>query len=213
MTTDQIEVAANRGDIATGDMNLKQILRRAVVPMFLEGVGRVGWRRVNYTFNTVIGTAAYTLPTDFLEAYGVYLPSNFDHTLKFIGEDPDRVARAEANATNAPPTGYYILNAAGTAAWKQLKFDAPCDAVYAMRLSYYRFGYFADDSTSVDMAFTIPEQYHWALVDGLRAEIFLDRFGQGDPRFVASDQKFQKWIGTAAGRRELAARNHANFVK
>lgn len=214
MTTDQIEQAANRGDIATGDMNLKMILRRSVVPQFLEDVGRVSWRRKTTPINTVIGDRKYALPTDFVQAHGVYLPTDYDNSLKYIGEDPDRLARAESNVTNGAPTGYYITqNTSGTAAWQSLALEAPASAVLALRVVYYFFARFADDSTAVDMAQHIPEQFHFGLVEGLRMEIFLDRFGQGDPRYVAVEGKYQSWVARASGRRELGTRNYANFVR
>ena len=45
MTTDQVESAANRGDIATADFQLGTVLRYSVIPQFLEDCGRIGWRR------------------------------------------------------------------------------------------------------------------------------------------------------------------------
>lgn len=214
MTTDQIEAAADRGDLGAGDFNAKMVLRHNVVQMFMEDVGRVGWRRKTYTFNTVIGTKEYAMPTDFHEAQGVYLPTDYDNSLKYIGEDPDLLARAESNVTNSTPTGYYIEQGSTSPnSWQTLKFQAPAVAVLAIRVVYYRYVRFADDSTNVDMAGFIPAPYHWGLVEGLRAELYLDRFGQGDPRYAAAIGSYEKWISRAGGKRELAARNYAVYAR
>lgn len=318
MTTAQIETAANRGSIANGDFNAGQVLRRQVIPQFLEDVGICSWRKRYKTVTTVAGTQTYDLDTNCLKIHEAYRmpPVSWQPPLKYIGEDPLAVALAEAAATQAAPTEYYmvlngaapgttfadgsatlvfapildgnvgvqtfaasgataggqiipswptnlptgiipaarisatgvvevrLLNMSGAtltptvvmgysfvqtvtgvpaAAWQAIKFQAPPDAVYSIAVVQLTFIPFVDDTTSVNLLPYIPEQLHWGLVCGLRAQIFFDRYGQGDPRYDRamaeygvpdnSDVGFSGWIGKARRQRELGRRNYFVSVR
>lgn len=212
MTTAEIESAANRGNIATADFVIGQVLRRQVIPQFLEDVGVTSWRKAYKTITTVAGTQYYDLDANFLKVHEAYRITNGgidDPPLEYIGEDPRKVALAEANTTRSAPTGYYITidgASAGAGLWRRMKFQAPPDAVYAIQVVQLTYIPFADDTTSLNLKPYIPEQFHWGLVTGLRKEIFFDRFGQGDPRYDRANADYQEWVGRAQAHRELARR-------
>lgn len=210
MTTLDIETAANSGDIASGDFNLKLVLRKAVVPQFLEDVGLVGWRRKTIAITVTAGTRTYSLPTDFESVHAIYWPPNFDNQMKFIGEDPRLVAMAESSTTPGTPGGYYIVTE--TDGSKTLKLDCVPAAGATLPLQYLSYVKWADLTTSVDMAKYVPEPFHWALVVGLRAQVMLDRFGQKDPRYSASVMEYQSWVARAMVRKEQGPRNYSRFV-
>lgn len=317
MNTAEIEAAANRGNIATADFFAGQVLRRQIIPQFLEDVGPCSWRKRYKTITTVAGDQDYDLDTNCLKIWEAYrLPSPPYSPLKYIGEDPLAVSLAEATTTQAAPTGYYmvlngaapstafatstatlvfsaivdgavgvqtfaasgataggqiivswpatlpagvipsaviissgtvevrLLNMSGAtltptiaisyyflqtitgvaaASWQAIKFQAPPDGAYSVQIVQLTYIPFVDDTTSVNLLPYIPEPLHWALVAGLRAQIFFDRFGQGDPRYDRaqaeygvpdnSDVGFSGWIGRARRQRELGRRNYFVSVR
>lgn len=207
MTTAEIELAANRGNLANADFVIGQVLRRQVIPQFLEDVGITSWRKAYKTITTVAGTQYYDLDSNFLSVHEAFRLPNQDDPLEYIGEDPRKVAFAEANTVQAAPTSYYIvLDGATPAKWRRLKFQAPPDAVYTIPVVENTYIPFADNTTAVDMMPYLPEQFHWGLVDGLRTQIYFDRFGQGDDRYVEAKASYMEWVGRAQAHRELARR-------
>lgn len=217
MTLLQIESAANRGDLATGDFQAGVVLRRGVIPAFLEDCGREGWRRKYYKFSTSLNTQAYPLPGDFFEAAGVFTDSSFCGCsalgLDYIGEDPDRVVMAELNTTPGGLDAYYLAPDPADANAQAIKFSAPADGAHSVVLAYYWYIPISDDRQDLDMRAYIPEQYHWALVEALKREIYEDRFGQQDSRFQVADAKYKEWIAKISVKREMAARERAVYVR
>lgn len=209
MTTAEIETASNRGNIATADINIGQVLRRQVIPQFFEDVGVCSWRKAYKTITTIAGTQTYDLDANFLKVHEAYKMPGASPTdrLEYIGEDPLKVASSEAATVQAPPASYYIVLDAGTPKlWRRLKLQAPPDAVYSIAVVQLTFIPFADDTTSVDLTQYLPSQFHWALVEGVRAQIFFDRFGQQDPRYDRAQAAYLQWVGRAQTHRELGRR-------
>lgn len=215
MTTNQIEQYADIGGISSPDLNLKVLLRREVCPMFMHDVGYTSWRRITFPFSTVIGSGGkeIALPSDVENVSYVGVPATSDKGLQYIGEDPEKLSKAEANAVNAAPTGYYLAADATTGIQNKLRFNCPPDAVYASMLIYYRTTFFADDTTDVEMSKFVPAHFQEALIEGLRMKICYFRFGIGDPRYVAAEASYGKVVERAADNKEQARRNFAVFAR
>jgi hypothetical protein len=215
VTTVQIETFSNRGDIASSDFDIKGILRLSVVNKYLNDIGDVNWLRKTMTITTSPNVQKYDGPNDFgsmIELYPPYLVAGSkkagEGSLRYIGEDPDLVAVAEVTTLASRPQGYYIAQRQSDSLWKAIKFDVPADAAYVMTGIYRRNVYWADLTSSVDMSQYIPEELQWGLVCGLRAEIFLDRYGQGDPRYQREKDNRDTWVMTAQSKHDLARRNY-----
>jgi hypothetical protein len=58
----------------------------------------------------------------------------------------------------------------------------------------------------------IPEPLQAGLIHGLRAQIMVDRFGQGDQRATLEQQQYVEWVERAKNHRDLARRNYAVFM-
>ena len=388
MTTAEIELAANKGNLATADFDVGQALRYQIIPQFLEDVGPCSWRKAYKQITTIATRQTYALASNALKIHEAYraIPGGKPVQLDYIGEDPLKVAQAEIAVTPAPPTGYYMaltgsdlegsgvvtfgaildgeigtntigltgavvgsnvapgwpvdlpagliglmrvsapdtievrlhnmsgstvtpgdvavsfsvfsgpqaaaveLSGSGTvaggdildgeirqltfalagatvganvspgwpsglpagligmmrvsasgiiqvrllnmsgglvtlptltyaasiigtvsspaAAWQNLKLRAPADAVYTLVVCQLTYVPFGDTTTTVNMAPYIPAQYHWGLVEGLRAQIFFDRFGQSDPRYAQAQAQYMIWVQRAQVNRELGRRGN-----
>lgn len=208
MTTFDIESVANKGNVAR-DMNVGMVLRYQIIPEFLQDVRMCAWRKKWATVTTVAGTRDYALASDFGEMREVQIVG-YD-PLEYIGEDAEKVFQAEAATTQGRPAGYYIGRDADAAVgtFKHLYLDCPPDGVYTIRYNYLYTVPFVDDVTPVDLEAMIPLQFHWALVEGLKREIYEDRFGLSDPRAAKASDQFERWKDRAINNSELA--KHGDF--
>jgi hypothetical protein len=209
MTTFEIESAANQGNIAR-DLNVGMILRMKIVPEFLFDVRVCAWRKKNASFSTAAGKRDYALASDMGELREVHRVGY--GPLEYIGEDAEKVFAAESAEGNAAPTGYYLGRDPESSGGKfqHLFLNAPADAVHTIRYTYlYRIP-FADYVTPVDLSAWIPEQFHWALVEGVKREIFHDKFGINDPRTAQATAEFEGWKARANYNMETA--KHGAYV-
>jgi hypothetical protein len=214
MLTSLIEQYANIADIASPDINLKVLLRRNVVPAFMADVGYVSWRRVVAALPLLNASGAgYDLPDDFWMMQVLAIAPGFSQPLQYIGDDPEKVMAAEDNTTPGKPGAYYLVRRTTTNVFKKLKFNCVPDVAYTARYTYYSGPVFTDDTTDVEMDKYIPNQFQWALVEGLKKEILWVRFGIGDPRYVQAEQAYGMWIERAKENPELARRTAASFVR
>lgn len=218
MTLSEIEIQANRGNIATGDFDMRTTLRQEIIPEFLDGVGDVKWRRKTSSITTVAGTRDYALPDDFFRMtkivppYGNPLGATEDG-LKYYGEDQDLILKYEQVTTNGQPEAFDIIQSSG-GAYKTLRFNCPADDAYVFPYIYQWSLAFKNFDEDLDLVTYFPEHFHHALVSGLRREIMLDRFGKDDPRFLVEDGKFNKAIQRAGSlsNREPARRNYGVYA-
>jgi hypothetical protein len=204
MTTADVETYANLGNVAVG-MNLQYILRYQIIPEFLEDVKYASWRKKYGTVTTVAGTRSYDLATDFHQMHRLRL-SGADEDLPYIGEDSTKVFAAEVATTQAEPTGWYLGRNPNSQdpPFAYLSFDAPPDDAYVYQYQYYSRVVWTDQFTPVGLSQHIPEQYQWGLVEGLRREVYLNRVGVNDQRYIVAAQQFEVWKQRAISNTELA---------
>jgi hypothetical protein len=207
MTTSQIENAANRGDLASADFQIGLVLRYKAIPLFLEDVGRIGWRRRTASVQISPSTRSATLPSDFFEASSVWVApvDDLGDPLKYIGETDRLVAQALDRTTGGRPEGFYLSGSS-------IYSDRPADKTYSLRVVYFYQIPFSNQSEDIDLSAWIPGQYHWALVELLRRELFFDRYGDQDPRFSTSAQLYQEWLNRITTKRELSRRNEIRTI-
>lgn len=200
MTTAQIETRADIGQLASGDVDLRVLLRREVIPQFLTDVGNVEWRRAFATVTTTPNQQADNLPSDFMEMAWVRIGPDYATELFYIGEDQTALVAAETNTVAGKPTGYYFI-AGNSKAVEQIKWDVVPNAAYAMRLCYWKTIPFSDDTSSVDLNKYIPEQFQWGIVYRLKAALLEIRLGVGDPRFASAMKMYEGELMKARQRR------------
>lgn len=204
MTTTTIATAADTKGLASPDMDLQVLLRRNIIPAFLEDVGYVAWRRLATTASVTTGVRYFTISDGTFWHMKTVVRSGYEtEPLAYIGDDEVQVLKAEANTTNGTPTGYYLKLDSSTGNWR-VYFDCPFDATTTIAYVYDTNIYFADDTTSVDLAKYIPPQFHWGLVEALKTEIFYDRFGVGDDRYAAAKAKRDEWVQRARNSPDLS---------
>jgi hypothetical protein len=201
MTTDDVITQANVGGIAGPDLDLTALLRDKVLPEFLADVRTPAWRRKSATVTLAAGTRRYDLPNDFDVALAVYSSVDAD-PLEYIGEDPRKVLAAET-ATAGTVTGYLVETPAESGARHGLALSCPPDATGTLYLLYAKGGWMAEDGPVVDLDTVMPRRLHWALVEGLKREVYRERFGLGDARFQAAAAEFEAWKQRAANWREM----------
>lgn len=202
MMTSVIQTVADIGGISQPDINLPVLLRRGVCPKFMHDVAYVSWRR---KIATVANGA--DLPTDVDIIQGVYngVPTSANPPLMYVGENPDFLI-------GAPPSNGYYYKASAAGVPNGAIVYVP-SSITTCTLVYYRKFYFADDTTDVDMNLYVPEQYQWALVEGLKAEIYRVRLGLGDPNYIAAETAYKQIVERAHDNKEQARRNLPVLVR
>jgi hypothetical protein len=120
---------------------------------------------------------------------------------------------AEIVTAASRPLGYYIVQRSDNKKFRALKTDRPPDNVYTFPYTYRsRLVVAADDIDDTELDQYIPEEYQQALIAGLRREILLDRFGQGDQRAGIAASQFEEIIEQArSSGHDLARRNLAIY--
>lgn len=197
MTTAQIETAADPSSVlAPADVDLKVLLRYKVVPDFYEQVGYAWWRRKQVSLS-ISANATYVSSTagDIGHIRSVYLSSDTDNELDYIGDREDLIVKARVATVASKPTQYWHQLVSTTE--MRFYFGAPSDGAYTMLLGYDSHIVFADDTSSVDLAAYIPKKFHWALVEGLKRELYERRFGDGDSRYQRADAEWQRLTAQA----------------
>lgn len=212
MTTAEIEEQANLDGAATSDINLKVLLRRKVIPMFLKDVGYVTWRRVHGTASIVAGDTSFDFSTNELDhVKSIALAPDYDVPLSYIGDLPELVQAASAATTRAKPTGYWTtFNSTG---FLRVRFNCPADASYTVAFTYDRVVPFSDNTSSVNLDVYIPHQHQWALVEGLRREIYERRWGIGDSRYQRADSEYKELVMRASENLEMGRGQRVYFVR
>lgn len=200
MTSEDTIRLANVGGIASPDLDLVELLRGKVLPEFLLDIRTPAWRRKAHTITLEVGTRRYDLPND-CDAVAVIYADMAGQPLAYIGEDERKILAAET-ATAGTPCGYYV-ETPGAGARHGLVLDCPPDAAGTLYAMYSRAAWMEEDGPQVDLDQVMPRRFQWALVDGLKREIYLERFGQGDPKYQTAAQEFEKWKARAAMTREM----------
>lgn len=200
MTSEEVILQANVGGIAGPDLNLPVILREKVLPEFLADVRTPSWRRKATTLTLVAGTRKYDLPGECEQVLEVYSDLGA-MPLEYFGEDPRKVLAAEA-ATAGTVIGYAVEIPAESGARCGLALNCPPDASGTLYVWYARAVWLAEDGPVIDLDTRMPRRWQWALVEGLKREIYLERFGLGDARFQVAAAEFAEWKQRAAQHRE-----------
>jgi hypothetical protein len=222
MTTAEIESLADRGNLANHDFNVGMVLREQIIPTFLLDVereaGKPYWLRRQDSLSVVASATDrdYDLPAEFSRMDGDVLITTDNLTeyppLKYIGEDPDQVSRAESATGQTRPSGFYFVPGS-TTGLLAVRFNTFPEAAYTVRYVYYIKVPFTDYTTKVDMRIYIPDQFHIALVHALRAAIMADRYGIRDGRAQDEQGRYSNVINGMKLHKEAAPRNHAVFVR
>lgn len=214
MTTAQIEQRADPSGAAVADINLKLELRYNVIPEFLEDVGYVSWRRKHISKVLAAGASFVDVSDSnysFAHMKQVFLSTDLNNPLRYIGEDPMEVLKAKANTTAGKPEGYYLESDGND--FQRVSFNCPAQQEYTVWMSLDMHIKFPNDTDSIDLDTHIPAQFQWGLVAGLRKTIYRERFGIGDERYQEASDEFEKWKMRARKSPEGARRETAKYAR
>lgn len=219
MTTTEVATYANEEGLVIGaaDINLQVRLRRKVIPKFEMDVGEAAWRRKQDTLSISANDRDYDLPTDFgkmltMPLYRDYNEAEF--SLDYIGEDTARMARARATTETGSPNGYWIERLTATPKTQRVLYlETIPDAAFTLYFSYLQEIYFEDNTTSVDLDQFIPPKLQWALVEGLKMEIYKNRISVDDPRWSITKAEYDSYVVSAMEYREPGARRAVKRVR
>lgn len=224
MLTSEIESLANRGNLAGPDLNIKSMLKRNIIQQYLIDIGEVTWRKRARSLYFQANVRFYDMVDDFYKMIEIYTPSTSatpfadPPRLHYIGEDPRLVAIAEMTTTSGTPGGYYIGardtdGDVGDGEMKRVYLNCPPTESVTYSAVYLPYPVFRDDQEDVQINKYIPEPLQYGLVCGLRAEILLDRYGQGDKRYTAENDRFEKWKTRAMNHHDPGKREYAVFAR
>lgn len=215
MTTADIEEAADpSSQLATADINLKLLLRHSVIPDFYETVGYPWWRRKFDSVNlAAAGTYVDTTAQDVGHIRTIKVGATLD-PVEYIGDQDDKVFAGMIATTAAKPQQYWKkITTSGGNPVTRIYFQAPSDAAYTVYIAYDSHILFVDDTTSVNLSLYIPFQFHWALVEMLKCELYERRFGDGDPRYQRAEAKAGRLIAQAMENLEGGRGQKPKFIK
>lgn len=207
MTVAKVLQQANRGNIAGPNIDLNSVLFDQIIPEFVIDVGSASWLMRYDSATIAAGGRTFDVPGDSDRIELVKLPGA-TKPVPYIGEDAERVSQAEAATlqSNTPDGWYYVDNDEGVAN-ARVKFSLPFASAITVYYAYRR--RIPEDGT-VDLTPYIPQKFHVALVLGVRREIMLDRYGEGDARASIVASQFEEWKDRARDDRETAPAG--NFV-
>jgi hypothetical protein len=215
MTTLEIEQKADPQSLKLADFNIKSELKMNVIPEFMEDVGYVSWRRRFVTATLAAGVNYLDVPstsTTFGHIKEVYVPPYEEKDkLSYIGEEPRKVLTAKANTTAAKPAEYWMESDGNF--YTRIYFQAPADVAYVMGYAYDIHILFSDENASVELDPFIPPQFQWALVEGLRRELYRARNGVGDTSFQIAAQNFETWKMRAKKSPDLAQKRRYVYAR
>lgn len=198
MTSSEIQLAANRGNIAGPDIDLDSLLFNEIIPEFMADLDSVSWRYKRATTSVAAGSRTFDVPSDFERMEAILVG---DSAVSYIGENQAAVLAAEATTEQGVPSGWYFTPDSNSRAFGTIKFDRPLSTTETV---YYSYRWSIPNSGPVDLGLYIPTQWHAGLIEGLRREIYLDRWGAGDRRVDSAMAKFTEWKQRAQFDRELA---------
>lgn len=212
MLTSEIQSLADFENSGAPDFPTGQVLRAKVIPEFMSRVGMVEWRRLTETLQFAPDVRYQDINPHFSLIEQVWLVDPRKQ-LRFIGDDPWRMLISTKDFPDpVQPAEYFITNnragvytnapapltVDGQSGPRRLNLGAPSDAIYSVAVFGWAIPYFENNTDDVDMNPWIPIQFQWALVDGLRAEIFRVRYGTENIATLNARAEFDKGIALAS---------------
>lgn len=190
MLSSQILVLADPSKQAAPSLDLAQVLVMKVLPEFLLAVGSASWRRPVVAFPILPSVRTYDLPADCDTVR--LLQRTQDDTLTCIGENPGLIAQSLMDTTPAAPSGYWTVMP-GTSARMAVQLNSIPASGETLYLSYDRGVYWDPTAGDLDLDPYVPLNLQWGLVEGLKAVLYLERFGQDDGRYQVAAAQFEQW--------------------
>lgn len=221
MTTLEVETYANEDGLSVGaqDVNLAVRLRKKVIPKFEADVGHAAWRRKWATLPVVVGTRSYDLPIDFHDMldWPIYNVAGIESCLLYVGENAPHISSYGNNTTPGKPDAYWLDRVTAgpgiSTELRKLTLNRLPDTAANIRYGYLWQLRFTDFSTVVDFDNYIPLSLQWALVEALKAELYIARFGIEDQRVVNARGEYDRLIQDALEYAEPGRRNQLKRMR
>lgn len=195
MTANEVITLANTGYIARGELDLHSILRLKIVPELLEAGRDSLWRQMSFTLS--LDTTARKYATD-PRAEGIRAVKLVGDTypLPNVTEDPDRFALAVNGEDVAKPSEYIVTQEDGGIF---ITFTSTPDTTYTARVVALRGLAWVDPGPSdINFDQLIPKSLQYGLVEGLKSEIYRDRYGINDQSYLDAKTEFERYKAMAS---------------
>lgn len=229
MTASTICTLANSSGMASRDLSLMTLLCANVLPAFLHDCGyTAGGRRV-HNVEVAIGEWTFPIPIYLSWVQSIspqYAPGvttsseQYASELRYIGESQNGQRVTAAPTESGDPDSFSIsLDIADQIGGGSGRRRVWLNKILTRAITYrvvaqVGMGITGDDFTSdFEMNEVVPPEYQWGLVDGLKAELALDRWGQNDRRYTEYMNKRNVWVARAQERTEMTRQNHYVYVK
>ena len=214
---DEIVQAANdqaERRIDETKLNLRRELFLTIQELLHQN--RFWWARKTVTFSTVAGTSEYDLTSatganavDVEEIESAFLVESADSNTELQPIfDPVEAAGAYSTTTRAKPARFFMKDGA----WQTLKFGAPSDGVYTIRIFYWAgINPSFDEAPTGDAVPVVPGPLHYGLVIGLKRRIMDYLYGQNDNRFIVANAQWERFLKDAARKQSFSAKRQRQF--
>lgn len=166
------------------------------------------WRRKTFSFQTTPGVQSYDLSSngtsqanagDLAEIEEIFCvnapPTQFPGSVHPQFTARDQIAAIYGSSTQLeliPNNGYFLI----PGEFQQLNFMSPPNSTYTVAGTYYAVPMVTDMATT-DIPL-VPPNLHFGLFDVLERRILKYLYGQNDPRYLASQDAYMKFLEAAA---------------
>lgn len=188
MTSAEVISKANQGNIANPEMDLESTLFDEIIPELLADTGRTSWTLKHASASVTSGNRTFDLPDDCRRVERLSIGSD-SYPIPYVGDSLSALLSSEAATVTGVPVSWYYTTSTTGRANGAVKLTAAIGETVTVNYSYR----WKLANGLVDLDQYIPNEWHAALIAGVKREIFLDRWGVGDKRVDAAAQKFDAW--------------------
>jgi hypothetical protein len=206
-----IKLARNKTQYRGEKLDVDTMFKNRLLSFCLEDY--FWWRRKSFSFNSVVGTAAYDITNTDVIANGVY---DLDEVIKVFRVDagpklceldpvidPMVMEFAQEDTTRDLPGSYFFVPGAATT----IQLVRIPNSALKYRVQYWAVPNDNPNAQADDDAVAlVPPQYHFALVDGMVMDIQECLFGTESQKFVAAAATYKDSIVKVQGKREIVAK-------
>ncbi len=230
MTARQICDIANSTGMASRDTDLMVMLGANVLPAYLHDIGYTSWMRRDVDIIVGQGDWSFPIPIHIVWVQSVS-PKNvpgqpvdpnrqYTTELRYIGEDMAGRRSTVAPTATGDPDSYTItlditdlqLNPATGRRRIWLNKILSAETTYRVT-GTVGLGAGEDYTSDYNMNDIVPPEYQWGLVEGLKAQLVLERWGQADRRYPLYRDQRDAWVMRAQERKEMTRQNHYVYAK
>jgi hypothetical protein len=175
------------------------------------------WRRRSFSMATIVGQQSYDLNVNEVETDTPLAPDLEEIEEVFVvnsapqpwpfGVAPDLSARqivtamyGDAIVNNLPATGGYFIEPGPT---RKFWLGTIPQTVFTIAAIYWAIP--QNTNLAQDIIPLVPPYLHWGLLYALERRVYEYLYTQNDPRWIQSDQRYQKFLEAAAKSKQFSS--------